>query len=313
MYNYSGCWKVRIVEKGPVAELMAKFNRIETMSSEKAREWFAGKKEGDVTVLDVRQPQEYRSGHLPGAVFIPLPELPDRTKELDPSKPVLAYCRSGNRSRAAAALLLTEGFPVVFSLEGGITAWQGEVATGEYEQGLSLLRGRETAEQLISLAWALEEGSRVFYERAVGLAPDSESADLFRRLAAAEAKHKSNILRAYKMVAGDEVSEDFFSKESLKGVMEGGTRVEDAISFLREKNRTFQDLIEVSMQVEANALDLYARVRRGIKDESAKAVFLSLIEEEKWHLAKLGGLLGKRMEEWREETGAGQKETRENH
>jgi rhodanese-related sulfurtransferase/rubrerythrin len=293
--------------------LMATFNRIETMSAEKTKEWLAGKKEGDVTVLDVRQPQEYRSGHLPGAVFIPLPELPDRTKELDPSKPVLAYCRSGNRSRAAAAVLLTDGFPAVFSLEGGIAAWKGEVATGEYEQGLSLLKGRKTAEELISLAWALEEGSRLFYEKAVGLASDSESVDLFRRLAKAEARHKSNILQAYRMVAGEEFREDFFEKESLKGVMEGGGRVEDAIAFLREQGRTLQDLIEVSMQVEANALDLYVRMRRGIKNGSAEKVFLSLIEEEKGHLARLGGLLGKKLEEQRGERHAGQKETQENH
>jgi rhodanese-related sulfurtransferase/rubrerythrin len=302
-----------IVQKRPVNELMVTFNRIETMSAEKTREWLSGKKEGDVTVLDVRQPQEYRSGHLPGAVFIPLPELPDRTKELDPSKPVLAYCRSGNRSRAAAAVLLTEGFPAVFSLGGGISAWNGEVATGEYEQGLSLLRGRETAEELISLAWAMEEGSRLFYEGAVDLASDSESVDLFRRLAAAEAKHKSNILQAYRMVAGDEFSENFFERESLKGVMEGGVRVEDAIAFLREKNRTLQDLVEVSMQVEANALDLYVRMRRGIENESAEKIFLSLIEEEKGHLARLGELLGKKMEEWRGERRAWQKETQENH
>jgi rhodanese-related sulfurtransferase/rubrerythrin len=293
--------------------LMATFNRIETMSAEKTKGWLAGKKEGDVTVLDVRQPQEYRSGHLPGAVFIPLPELPDRTKELDPSKPVLAYCRSGNRSRAAAAVLLTDGFPAVFSLEGGIAAWKGEVATGEYEQGLSLLKGRETAEELISLAWALEEGSRLFYEKAVGLASDSESADLFRRLTKAEARHKSNIVQAYRMVAGEEFREDFFEKESLKGVMEGGARVEDAIAFLREQGRTLQDLIEVSMQVEANALDLYVRMRRGIKNGSAEKVFSSLIEEEKGHLARLGGLLGKKLEERRGERHAGQKETQENH
>jgi rhodanese-related sulfurtransferase/rubrerythrin len=293
--------------------LMATFNRIETMSAEKTREWLAGKKEGDVTVLDVRQSQEYRSGHLPGAVFIPLPELPDRTKELDPSKPVLAYCRSGNRSRAAAAVLLTEGFPAVFSLEGGIAAWKGEVATGEYEQGLSLLKGRETTEELISLAWALEEGSRVFYEKAVDLTSDRESMDLFRRLAEAEAKHKKNILETYRMVAGEKSSADFLEKESLRGVMEGGAQVEDVIAFLREKDRTLQDLIEVSMQVEANALDLYVRMRRGIKNDSAEKVFSSLIAGEKGHLERLGALLGKKLEERRGDGHAGQEETQENY
>jgi len=45
----------------------------------------------DITILDVRQPSEYRSSHIPGAVLIPLPELSDRLDELDPLKPVLVY------------------------------------------------------------------------------------------------------------------------------------------------------------------------------------------------------------------------------
>jgi rhodanese-related sulfurtransferase/rubrerythrin len=294
-------------------ELMATFDRIETISVEKAKEWLDGRKEGDVTVLDVRQPQEYGSGHLPGAVFIPLPELPDRTKELDPSKPVLAYCRSGNRSRSAAALLLTEGFTAVFSLEGGITAWRGGVATGDYRQGLALLKGRETAEELISLAWALEEGSRLFYEKAADLTSDTESRDLFRVLAEAEVKHKSNILQAYGMVAGEAFNEDFIEKESLRGVLEGGAQVEDAIAFLKGKDKTLQDLIEVSMQVETNALDLYIKMRREIKNESAGKVFSSLIDEEKRHLSRLGGLLGKKVEEGGKREHAGDKKTQENY
>lgn len=44
-----------------------------------------------VTILDVRQPVEYKSSHIPGAVLIPLPELGDRLSELDPEKPTLVY------------------------------------------------------------------------------------------------------------------------------------------------------------------------------------------------------------------------------
>lgn len=44
-----------------------------------------------ITILDVRQPSEYKSNHIPGAVLIPLPDLPDRLLELDPEKPTLVY------------------------------------------------------------------------------------------------------------------------------------------------------------------------------------------------------------------------------
>ncbi|MDA8431908.1 MAG: rhodanese-like domain-containing protein [Nitrospiraceae bacterium] len=264
---------------------------IGTMSVEEARKWLADKKEGGAVLLDVRQPQEYRSGHLPGATLIPLPELPDRTGELDASKPVLAYCRSGNRSRAAAALLLTEGFQEVYSLDGGITAWNGRVATGDYRQGLSLLKGGETAEELTLLAWSLEEGSRLFYEKIAGLSADNGVKEVFYKIAGAEEKHKEKVLSAYRTVSGKEFSPDSPRGKDYEGVMEGGLRVEEAIAFLQGEGRSLLDMIEISMQVETNALDLYIKMSREIKSGAAGKVFASLIEEEKQHLSRLGRLL----------------------
>lgn len=46
---------------------------------------------GEITILDVRQPSEYKDSHIPGAKLIPLPELSDRITELDPDKPTLVY------------------------------------------------------------------------------------------------------------------------------------------------------------------------------------------------------------------------------
>ncbi len=275
---------------------MEKYRKIETMTAEQARKWLGGRKEGEFILLDVRQPAEYRAGHLPGALFIPLPELPDRVGELDHSKPVLAYCRSGNRSRSAAALLLTEGFDNVSSMEGGISAWNGQVAVGDYREGLYLLEGRNTAEELISLAWSLEEGSRTFYRRAEEITSDSEGKELFLMLAKAEEKHKSNIYDVYKMVAG-EGARDFRESGALKGVMEGGVQGEDVIGFLKGKDRTVRDAIEVSMELEANALDLYVKMLRTIGQVNARKVFTSLIEEEKHHLSLLGKVLEERVAE----------------
>jgi sulfur-carrier protein adenylyltransferase/sulfurtransferase len=270
---------------------MAIYKKIETMSAEQTRDWLAGKREGEFILLDVRQPAEYRSGHLPGAVFIPLPELLDRFKELDPSKPVVTYCRSGNRSRSAAAILLTEGFAPVYSLDGGITAWNGQVAAGDYREGLYLLEGRKTGEELIFLAWSLEEGSRAFYEKAGEMTSDKEAKDIFSSLARAEEKHKANLHDAYKMVAGKDLGEDLPDDIHLKGIMEGGVQVEDVIGFLKGKDRTVLDAVEVSMELETNALDLYIKMLREIEDKSAQRVFASLVEEEKRHLSMLGELL----------------------
>jgi len=77
-----------------------------------------------VQVVDVREPDEWRGGHLSGAIHIPLGELVLRQSELDPERPVVTVCRSGTRSLKAVQLLTQAGFPTVTSLAGGMLAWQ---------------------------------------------------------------------------------------------------------------------------------------------------------------------------------------------
>jgi len=67
------------------------FSKVKTMDTEASRNWLDGSPEGSYTLLDVREPEEYELGHIPGALLIPLSELPDRLSEIDPEKPVLAY------------------------------------------------------------------------------------------------------------------------------------------------------------------------------------------------------------------------------
>jgi rhodanese-related sulfurtransferase/rubrerythrin len=269
--------------------------KIETMNVDQAKEWFIGNKGSEFIILDVRQPEEYRSGHLPGAVFIPLPDLINKVGGLDHAKPIIAYCRSGNRSRAAAAFLLSYGFSKVYSMDGGITAWNGQVATGSYNEGLSMLEGRETAEELISLAMALEEGSRMFYVNVEELTLDTEAKNVLKTIAEAEEKHKTQILQAYKLITGENLTDDILNREPLSGIMEGGVRIVEVVSFLKGSDKTLLDILEVSMQLEINSLDLYIKILRNIEDAGAKKVFDILIEEEKNHLSKLGKLLGERI------------------
>ena len=76
----------------------------------------------DVQIVDVRQPGELHDGTLPGAINIPLGELPGRVGELDPTRRVLLLCRSGNRSGQAARWLAAQGFVDVVNLSGGMLA-----------------------------------------------------------------------------------------------------------------------------------------------------------------------------------------------
>jgi rhodanese-related sulfurtransferase len=81
--------------------------------------------DGDDTpfILDVRQPDEFRAGHIPGARVIPLGELSSRQGELPRNRTILCVCRSGARSGVAARQLRDQGLSAV-NLRGGMIAWQ---------------------------------------------------------------------------------------------------------------------------------------------------------------------------------------------
>ena len=76
--------------------------------------------------LDIREETEYRAGHIPDSIHVPIKQLPDRVAELSKHKdrPVIAYCRSGSRSNSAGGILKKHGFDNVYNLGGGIMAWQ---------------------------------------------------------------------------------------------------------------------------------------------------------------------------------------------
>jgi len=76
----------------------------------------------DLTLLDVREPWELAIARVDGALHIPMAEIPGRSAELDPAKPVVVMCHSGIRSARVGHYLESRGFAVL-NLAGGIDAW----------------------------------------------------------------------------------------------------------------------------------------------------------------------------------------------
>ena len=76
------------------------------------------------SVIDVRTPDEYASGHIPGAVNIPFDQVAQRIGELETPQGVVLYCMIGPRARKGESALLAAGYEKVFHLEGGLAAWQ---------------------------------------------------------------------------------------------------------------------------------------------------------------------------------------------
>lgn len=82
--------------------------------------------QADAVMLDVREDKEYAEGHISEALHIPLGVLDKRLNELESykSRPIIVYCRSGDRATRAGALLRKQGFQTVYKLGGGILAWK---------------------------------------------------------------------------------------------------------------------------------------------------------------------------------------------
>jgi rhodanese-related sulfurtransferase len=81
--------------------------------------------DAEAQIVDVREPEEWAETGVPeGAVLIPLGELESRAaSELTADSPVYVICRSGNRSQTGSDILVGLGFPEVYNVDGGITAW----------------------------------------------------------------------------------------------------------------------------------------------------------------------------------------------
>jgi rhodanese-related sulfurtransferase len=99
-----------------------------------AQEFAAAAKRPGTVLLDVRTPEEFAAGHLPGAVNIDLAasDFRSRVESLDRSTPYGVYCRTGRRSAEAMGIMLAAGFERVFHLADGYVAWTdagGEVVT----------------------------------------------------------------------------------------------------------------------------------------------------------------------------------------
>lgn len=202
------------------------------------------------------------------------------------------------RSRSAATLLLGAGLKNVYSMDGGIRAWKGMVAHGQPEAGMAHFTAAANVEEIVGLAWALEEGSKLFYQGVSEyFSNDKETHEMFSWLVSAEKSHEKHLLDTYESLAGKQPD---FAKlrakfsDSLSGtIMEGGISVKEALAWVKDKD--VSESLELAIAMEVNALDLYIKMSRSIEDEQAQLIFEKLSEEEQVHLERLAGLLDKRV------------------
>jgi hydroxyacylglutathione hydrolase len=137
-----GLTRVRAIFRSEVVhEWESRHGALETVTQVTPEDLARMKKKNGVQVVDVRNPDEWSRGHLPGAVHIPLAALPQRVGELDKSLPIVLHCKGGGRSSIAASFLQSQGIADVSNLAGGYEAWVAEGLEVAAEPSAARVRG----------------------------------------------------------------------------------------------------------------------------------------------------------------------------
>jgi len=182
-------------------------------------------------------------------------------------------------------------------MQGGIRAWEGLVAGGIPEAGMAYFSPAIRPEEMIALAWLLEDGSCKFYESLIETLDDQEAKGLFQNLKRSEENHKTTLWKLFEEISGKPPAHEFPDKvipaEPRGDVMEGGMLVSDALKW--SKAKTLKDILELCISLETNSYDLYLKMERKVESRNAKQVFKTLSEEEKTHLDRLTSLFNKRL------------------
>lgn len=182
-------------------------------------------------------------------------------------------------------------------MKGGINAWEGQVAEGVPEAGMAYFSSAVQPEELLGLAWLLENGSRKFYAETSSMLKDKEAVALFQELSKAEERHQASLVKLYKELSGSafdsEVPKNLVREGGSDERMEGGMLLREALQWAEKK--AVKEILELSISLESNAYDLYLKMERKMASGNAKKVFKVLSAEEKQHLDQLASFLEKKL------------------
>lgn len=265
---------------------MSLFAQNENITPEETRKLIELTAPDTFQLLDVRQPKEYDEAHIPGAILIPLGELPARLHELKPDKETIVYCRSGVRSRAGCQILSAAQFSRVLNMTGGINGWHGNRALGPETRGLDFFITGDYASAL-AMAYAMEEGLHQFYQFLADRADTDENCELLEYMARLEDGHMAK-LRGQNPSLQD-------SMGAPAGIIEGGFASADLIATFGDQLRDVQSILQTGMMFEAQAYDMYNRLARQEEKAELRNFYLQMAGEEQRHLARLAQELDKRL------------------
>jgi len=182
-------------------------------------------------------------------------------------------------------------------MKGGIRAWEGFVAEGIPEAGMAYFSPATRPQEMVTLAWLLEDGTCKFYESIAPMMEEREAKGIFQSLKISEENHKTILWKMYEEMSGKTPTSEFPAKvisgEPAGDVMEGGMSITEALKW--SKGKTLKEILELSVSLETNSYDLYLKMEQKVEDRHSKQIFKALSEEEKKHLEQLTSLFLKNL------------------
>lgn len=255
------------------------------LNADELRQYMARRSEHDYLLIDVRQPDEYAQGHIPGAILIPLGEVPARMNELPVEKDLVFYCRSGKRSQGAAIFVASRPYAAstVFNLAGGILGWEGQLLP--HVPPVKIFALTLSARETLLQAMDLERGAERFYNAVRLRCGGFPWADALTPLAGAEEAHARLIYRFW--AEGQKEPPDFETIYSgLAGdILEGGFSLAQLMDTLENQPIPLdRAVLEMALTVEYAAYDLYRNLAHQFRGEKMEEVCETVAEAEKEHM-----------------------------
>lgn len=156
---------------------------------------------------------------------------------------------------------------------------------------MSMITGKESAAEIVVIAYGMEEGLRGFYAEMTSRIDNQDMAQLFRRLADVEVNHKERLFGFYRTLQPDSPDQEQFEEQVSTEFMEGGLTPEEFVEVNQPALKSEEDIINIAMMLETQSLDLYLRYSFKSEDMATKEVLYKLAEEEKAHLVSLGRMM----------------------
>jgi rhodanese-related sulfurtransferase/rubrerythrin len=285
--------EIKIIKRVNCKEGIMGIMDFENVSPHELRRYQQEHREADYQLIDVRQPEEYAAGHIPGSQLMPLDRLAENVARLPTSRDIIFYCRSGARSQAAAIMALDENpaLQKVYNLAGGFMSWDGAALT--HYPRIDVFEADASMASLMFRSMDLEKAAQRFYEAMTAQNTDKAYADTLEQLSKAEEGHARAIYRFWQQAVDSPDPFDHVYQSLTGEVLEGGEPLMAVLERVQStSDRSCIDLFELALNIEIQAFDLYRTMADRESAPEARDAFLSIAQMEKKHMQMLAKVIG---------------------